>query len=138
MVHFVILVVFPAHALLALRINRLLLLYFVQFIFFYFYRKTLKKVLLATISSKVLRIIWALNLEILWSLLKYLISFIFYNPTLKLSKVIAKAFLASKHLLLGSVIGLKVHLIVTKEHVVEGCKLPVLSGANSGEIFFIR
>ena len=112
-------------ALLALGINRILLLCFVHFIFFCFYHKTFDKVLLATISLKVLRVICTLNLEILWSLLK-------------LSKVIVKAFLASNHLLLGGVVGLKVHLIVTKVHVVEGCKLPVSSGAKSGEIFFTR
>ena len=124
-VHFAILVVFAAHALPAFGINRLLLLCFVHFTFFFFCHKTFYKVLLATISLKVLRVICTLNLEFLWSLLK-------------LCKVIVKAFLASKHLLLGSVVGLKVHLIVTKVHVVEGCKLPVSSGAKSGEIFFTR
>ena len=80
LIHLATLMVLAAHALLAFGGKRLLLLQlglsFIHVLFLHFDQKTLKKVLLATISPKVLSVDWALYFEILWS-------------SLKLSKVLA-------------------------------------------------
>ena len=74
LIHLAILVVLAAHALLTFGGKRLLFLQlglsFIQFLVLYFDQKTLKKVLLATISPKVLSVICALNFEFLWSFLE--------------------------------------------------------------------
>ena len=69
-VHFAILVVLAADALLALGGKKLLLLQLRLSFVHLLYQKTLKKMLLASISPKVLNIILALYLESLRSLLK--------------------------------------------------------------------
>ena len=69
-VYFAILVVLAADALLALGGKKLLLLQLRLSFVHLLYQKTLKKMLLASISPKVLNIILALYLESLRSLLK--------------------------------------------------------------------